>query len=105
MSSFLISVVNPRFNNFNKPLLLAVCVGALTFGATGGYFALQVTSKQCNSLNYPTPVREVKTHWNQYIGGFNDQVEYAQSLRFADGWCWDGERSRGECGVGKRYMG
>ena len=100
IAQLIVSLVNPRFHNFNRPLVLAVLVGVFTIVVTAGIFAFEAfVSKRCNELWYPTPQTTIEVTNPQFVSGFNGQVRFARSLRFGGTTARFGEDGsyKGEC--------
>ena len=103
-SKLVVSVVNPRFHNFTRPIFLAVLVGACTLGLTLAIFFVEWTKTTCTSLNYNTPLPSTVHSEHQYVSGYNGQVEFVWLLRYGGsyGACtWEGNEQGLEttCGV------
>ena len=93
-SKLVVSLVNPRFQNFNWPLLLAVLVGALTLALALAVFFIEYTTTRCTSLTFNTPQNVTQHSESQYVGDFNRQVTYVWTLRFGGSYevcIWEGD--------------
>ena len=70
--SFIISSINPKFTNFNRPLLLSLLVGGATFIGVISIFAVEASRKTCLTT-YP-----------QYFGTVWNTKSFVSSVRSAD---------------------
>jgi len=61
-TKFIVNMVNPRFQNYNRPLLLAILVGGLTFVLMIATFALVMSAEPKKTWVSAVPtIDEVRT--------------------------------------------
>lgn len=78
-----IDMVNPKFNNFSKPFLLAISVGLLTLIVVV-YLAFHVIFKEDEVQTQATTSCTDAISYPQYFGGYASQREFIGQTRFAD---------------------
>jgi len=81
--AMLVNLVNPKLQNFSKPLLLGVTIAFFSVGVLLGVFFLEKAKTRCTPISFPTPAREVQFHLKQVVGGFNYQRQQVdENFRF-----------------------
>ena len=81
--AIVVNLVNPKLQNFSKPLFLGVTIALFSVGILLGVFFFEKAKTRCTPISFPTPAREVQFHAKQVVGGFNFQRKQVdENFRF-----------------------